>query len=309
MSLINDALKRASQTQQNRPPASAPGPQLRPVEPSRRPPDRGPGLMFPAAIVVVVVVLVSIIGWLWMHQEKPPRKIVQSEQSQLPAAAPDSKKGPQKTGQPQPVAVAASKASKLQVAVTPAPVSQPAAPPAKKPAEPKPLAPAKAAQAKPVAPARNQNTAAASTPVAAKSAPAPAPVAPAPVAPAPVAPAPAPVAKTSAVTPAPVAPAPVAPAPTAPAQVTPEQVAPTPVTPEPVAAAPAAATPAPKTNLKLQAIFYHPKDPAATSVIISGRSVFIGESVGEFRVTAIGQDSATLVNAANQTVVLSLPLR
>jgi len=36
MSLINDALKRASEAQQQAPPPSSPGPQFRPVEPGPR---------------------------------------------------------------------------------------------------------------------------------------------------------------------------------------------------------------------------------------------------------------------------------
>lgn len=44
--------------------------------------------------------------------------------------------------------------------------------------------------------------------------------------------------------------------------------------------------------LKLQGIVYNPTRPSAT---ISGRTVFVGDRVGEFRVIAIGKDSATLV--------------
>jgi hypothetical protein len=55
--------------------------------------------------------------------------------------------------------------------------------------------------------------------------------------------------------------------------------------------------------LRLQAIVYHPSRPSA---IISGKTLFVGERVGEFRVLRITPDSATVVGAG-QTNVLSLP--
>ena len=54
--------------------------------------------------------------------------------------------------------------------------------------------------------------------------------------------------------------------------------------------------------LRLQGIFFHPKRPSA---IISGKTVFIGDKVGDLRVVAIEPDGATLVGAG-QTNVLSL---
>jgi hypothetical protein len=63
------------------------------------------------------------------------------------------------------------------------------------------------------------------------------------------------------------------------------------------------AAPAPKpAPPRLQAIFYNPQHP---SVIIDGKTVMIGDKLGEFRVRAITQDSATLTSAA-QTIVLTL---
>ncbi len=62
---------------------------------------------------------------------------------------------------------------------------------------------------------------------------------------------------------------------------------------------PAPPKPAP---LKLQGIFYRPDRPAA---VISGKTLFIGDRVGEFRVVAISQASVT-VAGAGQTNVLSL---
>ncbi len=55
---------------------------------------------------------------------------------------------------------------------------------------------------------------------------------------------------------------------------------------------------------KLQSIFYRPKSPSA---VINGKMVFVGSSVAEARVVAIGKDSATLVTAAGQTKLLELP--
>jgi len=55
--------------------------------------------------------------------------------------------------------------------------------------------------------------------------------------------------------------------------------------------------------LKLQGILYDPKQPSA---MISGRTVFVGDKVGDLRVAAIDKASATLVGAG-QTNVLSLP--
>lgn len=61
--------------------------------------------------------------------------------------------------------------------------------------------------------------------------------------------------------------------------------------------------PAPKLPpLKLQAIVFNPKRP---SVVINGRTLFVGEKLGEARVVAIDQESATLV-AAGKTNILTM---
>jgi cytoskeletal protein RodZ len=68
----------------------------------------------------------------------------------------------------------------------------------------------------------------------------------------------------------------------------------------------AAIAPAPQpkpTPLRLQAIVYNPKRPSA---LISGKTVFIGDKLGDARVVAIDQDSATLVGTG-KTNILSLP--
>jgi hypothetical protein len=71
------------------------------------------------------------------------------------------------------------------------------------------------------------------------------------------------------------------------------------VTNAPVVIAP----PPPKpTPLRLQAIVFSPTRPSA---MVSGRTLFIGDKLGEFRVKGIDKDSLTLVSAG-QTNVLTL---
>src|ERR1051326_49343 len=105
---------------------------------------------------------------------------------------------------------------------------------------------------------------------------------------------------------------PVATAPSAPASTATPTPAPASAA-APVSAAPANATtnvpaateaPAPKpAPLKLQAIVYNPTRPSA---MIGGRTLFVGDKLGELRVVAIDQESATLAGAG-QTQVLTLP--
>lgn len=59
----------------------------------------------------------------------------------------------------------------------------------------------------------------------------------------------------------------------------------------------APAKPAPK----LQAVVYQPKRPSA---IISGKSVFVGDKVGDFRVVAITRESATLVGGGQTNLLV-----
>ena len=66
----------------------------------------------------------------------------------------------------------------------------------------------------------------------------------------------------------------------------------------------AAITPPPKpAPLRLQAIVFDPRRPSA---LISGKTLFIGEKLGDARLVAIDQQSATLVGAG-KTNILSLP--
>ena len=67
----------------------------------------------------------------------------------------------------------------------------------------------------------------------------------------------------------------------------------------PAVTAPPAPKPAP---LRLQAIVF---DPARPSAMVSGKTLFVGDRLGEFRVKAIDQESLTLVSAG-QTNILTL---
>jgi hypothetical protein len=58
----------------------------------------------------------------------------------------------------------------------------------------------------------------------------------------------------------------------------------------------------PKPILKLQSILFGSTKPSA---MINGKPLFLGDRIGQFRVTAISEDSVTLVGAG-QTNVLSL---
>ena len=75
------------------------------------------------------------------------------------------------------------------------------------------------------------------------------------------------------------------------------------VIPEPTnsvaAEVPAPPKPAP---LKLQAVFFNPRNPSA---IISGKTVFIGDSIRDFQVVAISARSAILASA-NETNRLTM---
>src|ERR1700688_3585536 len=71
MSLINDALKRARQTQQEAAPAAPPNLQFRPVEPAQRAVRHGVGLMLPIAFAVIA--LLGLL-FLWQVQKNSPNK-------------------------------------------------------------------------------------------------------------------------------------------------------------------------------------------------------------------------------------------
>jgi hypothetical protein len=79
MSLINDALKRAKEAQQQKPPGDSGGPPLRPVEqrPAR---DPGPWLLLAFALIVAVA---AILLWQGFQHGRPPQTV--ASQSPPPA--------------------------------------------------------------------------------------------------------------------------------------------------------------------------------------------------------------------------------
>jgi hypothetical protein len=66
MSLINDALRRAKEAQQKTSPPPAPELPFRPVEPAQQCARRGLGLLLPAALAAVAL-LVLLSAWVWAH--------------------------------------------------------------------------------------------------------------------------------------------------------------------------------------------------------------------------------------------------
>lgn len=79
MSLINDALRRAKEAQQQQPPASPAGPPLRPVE---RAPARGTGVWLSLAFGIVFAAA-AILLWQWVQQNRQGKQVV----TNLPAQA------------------------------------------------------------------------------------------------------------------------------------------------------------------------------------------------------------------------------
>ena len=140
-------------------------------------------------------------------------------------------------------------------------------------------------------------------------APAPVPIAPAPLPEPKVAPAtkPAPKLSLSATTANPVVVAPLPPkavasaAPTAPAA--PAKVAAPAATPPAVPKPPATPPPPPPPEPKLQGIFFDPSRPWA---IVSGKTVYAGDRVGDFRVKEISKNTVTLERADKTLKVLDL---
>jgi hypothetical protein len=69
MSLINDALKRAKEAQQQAAPPPAPSLEFRPIEPAQVPrPSRG--LMLPA-ILAAAALLILLLAWQWSQRSSP----------------------------------------------------------------------------------------------------------------------------------------------------------------------------------------------------------------------------------------------
>jgi hypothetical protein len=119
MSLINEALKRAKDAQQKSP-AVAPGPQLRPAEP---PPalaaNRSIGMTAPT--IVILIVVAGLAAW-WLARQKPGEIPIEAKTT-APASPVTAPKPPV-----QPVAVAAAPPASTQPAVPAAPAMPVVAP-------------------------------------------------------------------------------------------------------------------------------------------------------------------------------------
>jgi hypothetical protein len=87
MSLINDALKRAKQSQQDTPLPELPGPQLRPVDPETYV-RRGIGLALP---IVLATVALLILLFVWQYSQ---RHATDSQKQQTGAAQQATQSGP-----------------------------------------------------------------------------------------------------------------------------------------------------------------------------------------------------------------------
>jgi hypothetical protein len=150
MSLINDALKRARESQQQQPP----GPPLRPVE---RPHGRGGNLWLTVAFAVVLAAAVVLL-WQWVQQGRKPA-------GEIAANAPPSTPAPSKPTLPP------SSPKRVETAAVPAPV----APKATELAPPPPLASAAPKPRPPVSTGQPASTAvAAAAPPAIEAPPKPA---------------------------------------------------------------------------------------------------------------------------------------
>jgi hypothetical protein len=217
MSLINDALKRARQTQQEAAPAAPPNLQFRPVEPAQRVVRHGVGLMLPIAFAVIA--LLGLL-FLWQVQKNAPNKSADtSNETTVVAHAREIPENPPLATAP---VVSLTEQTKSSVR------------------SPLPLQTRVASSVVPVANA--DDISAPSAKVQENS--------------------------SSAATPG---------ADTGPAK------------------------PAP---LKLQAIVFNPSRPSA---IINGRTLFIGDKMGTFRVVAIGEDTATLAGSGLTNVLTLVP--
>ena len=237
MSLINDALRRARQTQQQSPPASRQP--LVPVEPK----PRGISRMLPLAVGVLFAAACFFFGLSLAKRTPPPV-----------------------TSAPEPLAKQPAKP--VSAPVTPPPAA-PAVSPASLP-EPK-VAPAAEPASKPRLSVTTAN------PVVVAPLPTVATLLPKTVASA-----------------APTAPA----APAAPAKVAAPAATP-PAVPKP----PGTPPPPPPPEPKLQGIFFDPSRPWA---IVSGKTVYAGDRVGDFRVKEISKNTVTLERADKTLKVLDL---
>ncbi|PYJ08129.1 MAG: hypothetical protein DME25_02265 [Verrucomicrobia bacterium] len=215
MSLINDALKRAKQAQQQAAPPAAPTLEFRPVEPRQRARTGGGGMLSAALGIIAFLALLALVLVWRLALKNPSPQLVAAKQPGVVAAAIPSPQPPPPTTAPAPRDANLVESAPAATAANKPDGQPPASPPA-------PTAPATASQ-----------------PISVTNPPA------------------------------------------------------APETPPP--------KPAP---LKLQAIVFNPTRPSA---MIGGRTLFVGAKVGNQRIVAIDQESATLAGAG-QTNVLTLTL-
>jgi hypothetical protein len=153
MSLINDALKRAKEAQQQAASPLTPGPQLRPAEPLPRA-RQGLGLTLPVALAALALLLAFMVWQLAQRQSPvramtPPPPVPQEKAEATPAAIPGDVAAAAPASVPAPVTVPAPEPASAPVAAaSPTPASaQP--PPA---ASQTPVTPNPAPMVEPVAP-------------------------------------------------------------------------------------------------------------------------------------------------------------
>jgi hypothetical protein len=133
MSLINDALKRASQADRNRP-----RPPQTPTHASMEPAPEQRGGFLPLVLGAVVVLAVGLAGWFfwqWWRVSHPPSP------ARAPIAAVAPKPAPPPVAQKAVAPPVASAPPSNVVASTPAPVPAPAPAPTPEPAPPPPAKP------------------------------------------------------------------------------------------------------------------------------------------------------------------------
>jgi hypothetical protein len=99
MSLINDALRRAKETQQQTPPPPSPELPLRPVEPAQQNARRSLGLLLPVALAAVAL-LVLLFAWAWTRMRGAPAAL--EVNARTASVSPATTPAPARPAQPAP---------------------------------------------------------------------------------------------------------------------------------------------------------------------------------------------------------------
>ncbi|MBI3414584.1 MAG: general secretion pathway protein GspB [Verrucomicrobia bacterium] len=267
MSLINDALKRAHQQQQNQPPR-VPGVPLQPVNYDQRGPN--PWIFF--AVIPLVILLLGLVGWYLLTPSKSKAVRVQGVNTVKQATSPlrqtsgeNAVSVPASAFQPPSRNIEVRHASGVNVVTAPAIDLRPP-----------PAVPTSRTETK------LRAAVAAPTNLAVRTKPIPAST-------------PAESRVPSVARETPVAPPTLTPA------VTPAVASENPVAP-PVAATTTPETRAAFPTLKLQGIYYRLNNP---SVLINGRTLFIGDRIEGARIVKIERQNVT-VEFSGQTKVIEL---